>query len=93
MAKLREPTAKAAEPKAVIYLGVSIPGTALSFGSIYKNGYPEAIKALMERIPEIKPLMIEAGKVADFKRELKVKGSYASTLYSKLAEKIKGGKY
>lgn len=81
-------TAKA-EPKTVIYLGVSIPGTALSYGSIYNNGYPNEVKNLMERIPEIKPLMVEADKVINFKKELNVKGSHAAILYLKLKNRLK----
>jgi hypothetical protein len=41
-------------------------------------------------IPEIKPLMIEVSKAVEFKAELKVKGSYASTLYEKLIKKLGG---
>jgi hypothetical protein len=91
MAKNKEATVKA-EPtvKAVVYLGVSIPGTALSYGNIYSNGYPDSIKNLMLAIPEIKPLMIEVSKAVEFKTELKVKGSYASTLYEKLIKKLGG---
>lgn len=77
------------EPKTVIYMGVSIPGTALSYGSIYNNGYPNEVKGLMERIPEIKPLMVEADKITGFKRELNVKGSYAAALYLKLKQRLK----
>ncbi|GEM_PF-4130511 len=91
MARVREPITKA-EPKTVVYLGISVPGTALSHGNIYNNGYPDTIKNLMETMPEIKPLMIEVGKVIDFKKELAVKGSYAHTLYTRLAKRVKGGK-
>jgi hypothetical protein len=91
MAKVKEATAKV-ESKTVVYLGISIPGTALSYGNIYSNGYPETVKNLMAAMPEIKPLMIEAEKVMEFKKELGVKGSYANTLYSLLEKRVKGGK-
>jgi hypothetical protein len=81
---------KEATAKAAVYLGASIPGTALSYGNIYSNGYPDSIKNLMVAIPEIKPLMIEVSKAVEVKAELKVKGSYASTLYEKLIKKLGG---
>ena len=86
-----EATKKAvkAEPKTVVYMGVSIPGTTLSHGNIYNNGYPNEVKNLMEVVPEIKPLMVEVSKVIDFKKELKVKGSQAATLALRLIKRLK----
>ncbi len=72
-----------------VYLGPIIPGVAVT-GTVYKNGYPPQLEAVVKEVPAINALLVRPEEVARIRQELKIKTSAASICYEKMAEYVKG---
>ncbi len=81
---------KAAEPKAVIYMGPSVPDNVLTTGKIYKK-LPEYVSGFISRNPVFGKLIIDVEKLAEFKRKSEIKGTKEHSLYSEAVKIINEG--
>lgn len=81
---------KSEKPRAVIYMGPSVPNNELIFGKIYKE-LPEYSRNFVLKNPIIGKLVIDIDRVAEFNRRVSVKGTEENRLYSEAERIIKEG--
>lgn len=81
---------KTAKPKAVIYMGPSVPNNVLTSGKIYKK-IPEYASDFILRNPVFGRMVIDIEKLAEFKRKVGKKGTEENGLYSECLKIINEG--
>jgi hypothetical protein len=75
----RESSGISREP--VIYCGPSLPRAKIISGSLYRNGIPKNIEAMMGKIPEVGKLTVPVTKLAETQRRIDIQGSEENRLY------------
>ncbi|MCL2201572.1 MAG: hypothetical protein FWB75_06365 [Oscillospiraceae bacterium] len=85
--KVREP--KTPEKQAFIYLGPILPGGILFKGAIFKDKIPEYLDSYIEKLPEVKKLLVEVKDSPKFIKALKEPGTQEHALYQ-YVEKERG---
>ena len=77
--------------KAYIYLGPSLPNGILFTGNIFKKEISEHLSVTIEKLTEIKRLLVESREVPAFKKALEQQGSEAYRLYQLVEMRVKEG--
>ncbi len=73
----------------LIYVGPNIPKLGMSRYTIYKGDLPSEVEAAIEKIPEIKKMLIPVDALMSYTRELLIPSS-PERLYNKIIQdKIK----
>ncbi len=67
----------------VVYMGPSIKNV-MQEGTVFTNGYPEKVKAYLEKHPIAKELIVATSQMAAVSKELKNAKSARSIFYKKL---------
>ncbi len=81
---------KTEKPKAVIYVGPSVPNNILTMGRVYKN-LPEYAADFISKNPVIGKLIIDVEKLPKFKRNVEIKGTEEYRMYYECDRIIKEG--
>jgi len=90
--RIKAQAAKIPDKKqAFMYLGPNIPGGILLKGALFKGKIPVHLDGIIEKIPEIKKLLVEAQEVANIKSQLEKPGSAVYGIYQYVQEQIKEG--
>jgi len=87
--KARSAAAKRGK-KRLIYSGPYVPGGMLVPGSIYAT-IPKHCRRMVDALPELKKLFVDAKQYAEFKASLNVQGSEAHRIYGLVVASIKKG--
>lgn len=69
----------------VIYIGPSIVGVVTK-GTVYKNGLTPQMSKAVEELPALNTLLVEIGKIAQARKDLRNKASAVSICYAKAEE-------
>ncbi len=67
-----------------IYLGPSIKGTPLTYGSIFKGELPEYAKEFTQKYPKAQVLFASIHELVEKKKRLGIKGSYENSVAREL---------
>ena len=73
---------------AVVYCGPTVRGVAKQF-AVYQNGMPLYLRALGERIPEVRALTVPLDKFAETRQALQNGDSTQSILYARICRKLR----
>lgn len=71
----------------VVYCGPSIKGVARQY-TVYANELPEQLKALMERIPAARGLVVRVDDFARTRKNLEIPGTAEAILYEAVQKGI-----
>ena len=82
----RKQTAR--QPDAVVYCGPTVRGVAKQF-AVYQNGVPMHLRALGEKIPEVRALTVPLDKFAETRQALQNGDSTQSLLYARICRKLR----
>lgn len=82
----RKQTAR--QPDAVVYCGPTVRGVAKQF-AVYQNGTPLYLRALGEKIPEVRALTVPLDKFAATRQALQNGDSTQSLLYARICRKLR----
>lgn len=82
----RKQTAR--QPDAVVYCGPTVRGVAKQF-AVYQNGVPVHLRALGEKIPEVRALTVPLDKFAATRKALQNGDSTQSLLYARICRKLR----
>lgn len=69
----------------LIYIGPSIVGVTTK-GTVYKNGLTPQMSRAVEELPALNTLLVEIGRIAQARKDLKNKESAVSICYAKAEE-------
>ncbi len=81
---------KLKNPKAVIYVGPSVPNSILISGKVYKK-LPNHIKDFISKNSVIGKLIIDVERLVEFKVKVEIKGTKENMLYSQALKVITEG--
>lgn len=74
----------AAETQTVVYCGPNLPKLGLVRFSVFRNGYPAHVLKAMEKVEELKKMMVPPQKLAEFRKETERAGSEPHRLYNQI---------
>ena len=86
-----EPLA-AAEQVTLIYVGPNVAGSPLKQFQVFRGGLPKYIEAEIEKIPEIKGLIIPVEKLETARRKIKAPGTNEARLFDTVLKAAKEAK-
>lgn len=73
-----------AETQTVVYCGPNLPKLGLARFSVFRNGYPAYVQNALEKVEELKKMMVPPHKLAEFRRETERAGSEPHRLYHQI---------
>lgn len=89
----KKPVKKTAKlnPKAVIYLGPSVPGTGLERYKVFKGELNSNIIELTNKIPAIKRLIVDTKELANVEQKIGDKTTVFAHAFAEIINHIKKG--
>ncbi len=87
MAKTKEAPAEAKKAEALIYCGPNLPRAKIIINSVYRNGLPPNIAALVEKIPEIGKLLVPVSALNETRKRIATQGTEENRLYQAILAK------
>lgn len=75
-----------------IYIGPSIPGTALKRYTVFRGELHGSINELAEKVPAVKRLIVNVNEMANIERKLGDKTSVQHQMFAQVLNHIKGVK-
>jgi len=76
-----------------MYLGPNHPKGILVSGTIFKNGIPDQIQALLDKCPSAKSLLVTTDRVGKMRVDMQNPNSAASTLYKQAEQELENNLY
>ncbi len=79
------------KPERYMYCGPSLPGGLLQQHTIYKEGIPEHLNAIVEKCPAIKALFVAPAKLQAVTAAIQSTGSLENLRYKEIQKFIQEG--
>ena len=74
--------------KKVIYIGPSLSAGRLSFATIFDDGLPDHINAIVEKHPWFRQLFVPIAKLNEAMKSAEKKGNVLHTLYQRAKKEV-----
>ena len=71
----------ASEAQTVVYCGPNLPKLGLVRFAVFRNGYPAHVLKALEKVEELKKMMVPPHKLAEFRKEIERAGSEPHRLF------------